>query len=295
MSDTLTGVAVVGSANVDLVVEVSRPPLVGETLLGSAGGRFAGGKGLNQAVASARSGVPTRFCAVVGRDDGAELLQQTLTDAGVRAVLRRSADAPTGVAHVLALDGGDNSIIVAAGANAELDVSDAVAGVEGAAVVLVQLEIPAAAVAAALSAGRAAGARTLLNAAPAQDAAIDMLDDVDVLIVNETECEELGGVDRLRAAGAGAVVLTRGAAGVTLHRSGQAALDIGAFRIDPVDTTGAGDAFCGALAAALAAGERIEDALVRACAAGGIVSQHRGATTAALSPASIAALIASRR
>ncbi|WP_334150218.1 ribokinase [Microbacterium sp.] len=294
MSDTLMGVAVVGSANLDLVVEVSRPPLVGETLLGSAGGRFAGGKGLNQAVASARSGAPTRFCAVVGRDDGADLLQQTLADAGVTALLRRSASAPTGVAHVLALDGGDNSIIVAAGANAELEASDAVDGVEGAAVVLVQLEIPVAAVAAALRAGRAAGARTLLNAAPAQDAAIGLLADVDVLIVNETECEELGGVDRLQVAGADAVVLTRGAAGVTLHRSGQAPLHVGAFRIDPVDTTGAGDAFCGALAAALAAGERIEDALVRACAAGAIVAQHRGATTAALSPASIAALVASR-
>ena len=294
MSDTLTGVAVVGSANLDLVVEVSRPPLVGETLLGSAGGRFAGGKGLNQAVAAARSGAPTRFCAVVGRDDGADLLEQTLTDAGVTTVLRRSASAPTGVAHVLALDGGDNSIIVAAGANAELDVTDAVAGVEGAAVVLVQLEIPVAAVAAALRAGRAAGARTLLNAAPAQEAAIGMLGDVDLLIVNETECEELGGVDRLHAAGAGSVVLTRGAAGVTLHRTGRSALDIGAFRIDPVDTTGAGDAFCGALAAALAAGERIEHALVRASAAGAIVAQHRGATTTALSPASIATLVASR-
>jgi ribokinase len=294
VSDTLTGVAVVGSANLDLVVEVSRPPLVGETLLGSAGGRFAGGKGLNQAVAAARSGAPTRFCAVVGRDDGADLLEQTLTDAGVTTVLRRSASAPTGVAHVLALDGGDNSIIVAAGANAELDVTDAVAGVEGAAVVLVQLEIPVAAVAAALRAGRAAGARTLLNAAPAQEAAIGMLGDVDLLIVNETECEELGGVDRLHAAGAGSVVLTRGAAGVTLHRTGRSALDIGAFRIDPVDTTGAGDAFCGALAAALAAGERIEHALVRASAAGAIVAQHRGATTTALSPASIATLVASR-
>lgn len=294
MSDTLTGVAVVGSANLDLVVEVSRPPLVGETLLGSAGGRFAGGKGLNQAVASARSGAATRFCAVVGRDDGAELLQQTLTDAGVTAVLRRSASAPTGVAHVLALAGGDNSIVVAAGANAELGVTDAVAGVEGAAVVLVQLEIPVPAVAAALRAGRAAGASTLLNAAPALGAAIGMLDDVDVLIVNETECEELGGVDRLQAAGADAVVLTRGAGGVTLHRSGLAPLNVGAFRIDPVDTTGAGDAFCGALAAALAAGERIEDALTRACAAGAIVAQHRGATTTALSPSSIATLVASR-
>lgn len=294
MSDTLSGIAVVGSANLDLVVEVSRPPLVGETLLGRAGGRFAGGKGLNQAVAAARSGAPTRFCAVVGADEAADTLEQTLADAGVAAVLRRSPAAPTGVAHVLALEGGDNSIIVAAGANAELSPEDAVDGVFGAAVVLAQLEVPAPSVAAALRAAQAAGALTILNAAPAQEAAIGMLADVDVLVVNETECVELGGIDGLHAAGAEVVVLTQGAGGVTLHRIGQAAVHVAAFRIDPVDTTGAGDAFCGALAAALSQGVDIEAALVRASAAGAVVAQHLGATTPQLSPASIAALVASR-
>ncbi|WP_447948442.1 ribokinase [Microbacterium maritypicum] len=294
MSDTLTGVAVVGSANLDLVVEVSRPPRVGETLLGRAGGRFSGGKGLNQAVASARSGAPTRFCAVIGADEAADVLQQTLADAGVAAALRRSAAAPTGVAHVLAFDDGDNSIIVAAGANAELDADDAVAGIAGAAVVLAQLEVPLASVAAALRAGRTAGALTILNAAPAHAGAVEMLGDVDVLVVNETECTELGGIGRLHAAGAPVVVLTRGAGGVVLHRAGSDPLQADAFRIDPVDTTGAGDAFCGALAAALAQGEAIETALIRACAAGAVVAQHRGATTSALSRASIDALVSSR-
>ncbi len=106
---------------------------------------------------------------------------------------------------------GDNSIIVAAGANAELDADDAVAGIAGAAVVLAQLEVPVASVAAALRAGRAAGALTILNAAPAHVATIDMLGDVDVLVVNETECAELGGIDRLHAAGARIIVLTQGA------------------------------------------------------------------------------------
>ncbi|WP_337005571.1 ribokinase [Microbacterium sp. LB12] len=294
MSDTLAGVAVVGSANLDLVVEVSRPPLVGETLLGRSGGRFAGGKGLNQAVASARSGAPTRFCAVVGEDEAAEVLAETLADAGVVAALCRSAATPTGVAYVLALDGGDNSIIVAAGANAELSSEDAVAGVEGAAVVLAQLEVPAASVAAALRAARIAGACTILNAAPAQQAAIGMLADVDVLVVNETECVELGGVERLHAAGAEVVVLTQGAGGVTLHRAGQDPVHVAAFPIDPVDTTGAGDAFCGALAASIAQGADMEAALVRACAAGAVVAQQLGATTPQLSPASIAALVSSR-
>lgn len=293
MSDTLTGVAVVGSANLDLVVAVARPPRVGETLLGRAGGRFAGGKGLNQAVASARAGASTRFCGAVGDDDAAALLSGALRDAGVQAQLRVAATAPTGVAHVLALDGGDNSIVVAAGANAELAPGDAEAAATGAAVVLAQLEVPLATVRAALRLARMQGSVALLNAAPADSAALSLLDDVDVLVVNETECLELGGVERLLAAGAAAVVRTLGAEGVTLHRSGRDDLHVAAFRIDPVDTTGAGDAFCGALAAALAAGESLEDALVMASAAGAITATQRGATTAALSPRAIAALVGS--
>lgn len=294
MSETLTGVAVVGSANLDLVVEVSRPPHVGETLLGRAGGRFAGGKGLNQAVAAARSGAATRFCGVAGQDEAGDELQRALVDAGVTGVLRRADAAPTGVAHVLALDGGDNCIIVAAGANAELSPGDAVAGVAGAAVVLAQLEVPAPSVHAALRAARAAGACTVLNAAPATDAVRDLLPEVDFLIVNETECAELGGIANLQAAGASRIVLTLGAGGVDLLRRDVECLHIPAFDIDPVDTTGAGDAFCGAFAAALAAGGDVGEALQRACAAGAIVAQHRGANTPALSSAAIAELSATR-
>lgn len=294
MSDSLAGVAVVGSANLDLVVEVSRPPRVGETLLGQAGGRFPGGKGLNQAVAAARAGAVTTFCGVVGADEAGAVLEAALTEAGVDAALRRSASAPTGVAHVLAFDDGDNSILVAAGANGELTPEDAVAGTVGAAVMLTQLEVPFAAVAAALGAAHASGALTILNAAPAHAAAVDLLADVDVLVVNETECAELGGVERLLGAGAGTVVLTEGVAGVTLHRPGRPGVHVPAFRIDAVDTTGAGDAFCGALAAGLAQGQDIEHALVRACAAGAIVARHRGATTPALSVTALEALVARR-
>ncbi|MFF3027359.1 ribokinase [Microbacterium sp. NPDC057944] len=294
MSESLSGVAVVGSANLDLVVEVARPPLVGETLLGRAGGRFSGGKGLNQAVAAARSGADVRFCGSVGADEAGDLLRRTLVDAGVAAGLRRTDAAPTGVAHILALPDGDNSIVVAAGANEELTAEDALSGVAGAAVVLAQLEVPAETVDAALRAGRDAGARTLLNAAPASESALALLAHVDVLIVNETECAELGGADRLHAAGAETIVLTRGGDGVELHRAGEPVLRIPAFPIDPVDTTGAGDAFCGALAAALAAGAAIEEALLTASAAGAIVALHRGANTTALAPAALAALVATR-
>lgn len=294
MSDHRSGVAVVGSANLDLVVEVSRPPQVGETLLGRAGGRHAGGKGLNQAVAAARTGAQTRFCAVVGDDDAADFLQRTVSDAGVTGILRRTMTAPTGIAHVLSLDDGDNSIVVAAGANAELTPADAVAGIAGAAVVLAQLEVPVDAVGAALRTAREAGATTLLNAAPATPAALDLLGDVDLLIVNETECAELGGIERLHEAGADTVVLTRGGEGVTLHRSGRLPVHTPAFRIVPLDTTGAGDAFCGALAAALAGGADIFTALETACAAGAIVATARGANTAELSPRAVRELIEAR-
>ena len=134
----------------------------------------------------------------------------------------------------------------------------------------------------------------MLNPAPAPVAALELLGEVDVLVVNETECEELGGIEELHAAGADTVVLTRGADGVELHRRGEARVHVQAFRIDPVDTTGAGDAFCGALAADLAAGASIEDALVTASAAGAIVAQHHGANTAALSPEALAALMSTR-
>lgn len=284
-------VAVVGSANLDLVVAVDRLPVLGETLLGRAVGRFPGGKGLNQAVAAARAGAAVRFCAVVGADAAGDELERAARAAGVTGAIRRSASAPTGTAHILSV-AGDNSIVVAAGANAELRPAEAVAAVDGAAVVLAQREVPAESVAAALAAGRAAGTLTLLNAAPADEAVIGMLADVDVLVVNETECAELGGIQRLHAAGAGTVVRTEGSRGVSLHRAGAEPLHLPAFRIDPVDTTGAGDAFCGALAAALAAGVPLEGALVRASAAGAITAQHLGATTEALSPAAIDRLVA---
>lgn len=293
----MTGrVLVIGSANLDLVVGTERVPEPGETLLGTAKGRFAGGKGLNQALAAARSGAHSRLCALVGADDAGDALAAALAAAGADGELRRDPSAPTGVAHVLALPGGENSIIVAAGANGALSAGDAESAVaRGADVVLAQLEVPLDAVAAGLRAARSHGSLTILNAAPAHPAAIGLLPDVDVLIVNETECAVLGGVQRLLEAGAGAVVRTLGAAGAELHRADGEPVAIRSFVVDVVDTTGAGDAFCGALAAALAQGMPLEGALVRASAAGAIVAQHLGANTEALSDAAIDALVAGER
>ncbi|GAA1806272.1 ribokinase [Agromyces neolithicus] len=288
---TPADVVVVGSANLDLVIEVSRLPRTGETILGDAVGRFAGGKGLNQALASARTGGRTRFCACVGDDPAGDFLQDLLIAGGVAGAMLRTDTAPTGTAHVFTLHDSDNSIVVASGANGTLSAEDVTSAVSGARVVLAQLEVPLPSVAAGLSAARAAGALTLLNAAPAHPDALALLTDVDVLIVNETESDELGGIERLQAAGAAAVVRTLGGDGVEVHRAGRPPVFVEAFRVDVVDTTGAGDAFCGALAAALASGAVLEEAVVRGAAAGAIVAGSLGANTGALTPDAVDALM----
>ncbi len=285
-------VVVVGSANLDLVVGVARPPQVGETLLGDALGRHAGGKGLNQAIAAARAGASTRFSAMVGADDAGVFLQQTLETAGVVGTMLTTADAPTGVAHIFSYPDGDNSIVVAAGANSHLTGDHVEAAVAGAAVVLAQLEVPLETVASALAAAAEADAFSIVNAAPANREALTLLSLADAVIVNETECEEFGGVDALQHLGVEMVVVTRGGDGVDGYRVGADPIHIDAFAITPVDTTGAGDAFCGAFAAAIATGADFEAALRRGSAAGAIVAQHSGANTPALTPAAIDALVA---
>lgn len=283
-------VAVVGSANLDIVVRVERPPAVGETLLGTAGGRFPGGKGLNQATTAARSGANVRFCAAIGDDDAGAQLTRALVAAGVSVDHVRVVDQPTGIAHVLSYPDGDNSIAVAAGANGALTAADAAAAVREATVVLAQLEVPSATVRSALSA--ADHAVRILNAAPARADACELLDVVDILVVNETECESLGGIDTLDAAGI-TVIVTLGGAGARVYPRDAEAFHVPAFDIEPVDTTGAGDAFCGALAASLARGLDVEAAVRRANAAGAIAACCVGAAAYRISAAALDDAVAS--
>lgn len=285
-------VVVVGSANLDLVVGVARPPQVGETLLGEALGRHAGGKGLNQAIAAARAGAQTRFSAMVGADDAGTFLQEALQSAGVSGTMLTTPEAPTGVAHIFSYPDGDNSIVVAAGANSHLAAAHVEEAVAGAAVVLAQLEVPLETVAAALAAANEADAFSIVNAAPANTNALTVLALADAVIVNETECEEFGGVDALQHLGVEMVVVTRGGDGVDGYLVGAEPIHIDAFPITPVDTTGAGDAFCGAFATAIAAGADFETALRRGSAAGAILAQYPGANTPELTPEAIDALIA---
>lgn len=244
-------VVVVGSANVDLVLPVPRIPRPGETLLASGLTRGPGGKGANQAVASARAGASTAFVASLGADDGGALLRAALGDSGVDLSLVSTSGSPTGTAIITVAADGENAIVVAPSANAELKLSaEALDAVGKAKIVLSQLEIPFATVRAAAE----ASTYFILNAAPAAELSDELLAHVDLLVVNESEAEAVAGpeysalLDRVPAA-----VVTLGADGAVIFSRDAAEIRIPGVSVEVVDTTAAGDTFCGVLAATLAA------------------------------------------
>lgn len=258
-------VVVVGSCNLDLTVEVGRLPAPGETVAASGFRTALGGKGLNQAVTAARQGVPVRIAGCVGTDPEGDAILAALTAEGIdTSGLGRSADLATGRAFITVDDTGANTIAVVPGANHAATVEREIFA--GAAVVLAQLEVPIDAVAAALRLGRETGALCILNPAPAVPLDPSLLRHVDVLVPNETEWAALG----RDAPGVPVVIVTEGAAGALVIEHGRPRR-LPAVRLAPqevVDPTAAGDAFCGALAAALATGLALEPALLRAAAAG---------------------------
>jgi ribokinase len=255
-------VVVVGSLNSDHTVRVKRHPEIGQTVIGLSYARALGGKGFNQAVTAARQGADVVMVGCVGDDsDGGDLVR-ALAEAGADVgYVRRHAELPTGRAHITVDDAGRNSIVVVSGANA--GVSFPSAALEGASVLLVQLEVPLDVVAAALFVARNAGVTTVLNPAPAQPLSDRLLSTVDYLMPNETEAQLLGEV-----AYTGTAIVTQGERGSLLMRPGQPDVRIDALHVEAVDTTAAGDAFCGCFAAALASGLPLEEGLRRANAAG---------------------------
>ena len=229
---------VVGSANLDLVATTARHPAPGETLIGHDYSEHPGGKGLNQAVAAARAGSPTRFVGAVGRDDAGQTLTRVAGEAGVDTSEVAVVDVSTGRALILVSDSGENSIVVVPGANELCPEGAARAGE----VVLAQLEVPLDTVESTFRSAREVGATTVLNPAPARPLPPELLDLVDIIVPNEHELDLLGGVSGLLERGVGTVVVTLGAEGARVHTS-EGAVDIPTLAVDAVDTTGAGDLF----------------------------------------------------
>jgi ribokinase len=250
---------VVGSANLDLVARVERLPRPGETLTGADFFTAPGGKGANQAVAAARLGARVRFVGAVGRDSFAEEVLSGLREAGCQLDVAE-VDAPTGVAVIYVDATGENTIVVAPGANGSVEPAE----VEGA--VLCQLEIPFAVVEAAAS----TSSFFCLNAAPARPVPAELVRRADLVVVNRYELEALPETPRFAA-------LTLGAEGAVLLEDGEEVARAEPPQVDAVDGTAAGDAFTACLVVSLLEGRPREEALVRACRAGALAASRPGA------------------
>ena len=282
-------IVVVGSINLDLIATVERLPKPGETVPGDGFSTAPGGKGANQALAARRAGAEVRMVGAVGRDGFAEQALSLLRAGGVDLQAVRVAETATGIALILVEAAGENVIAIVPGGNGTLSPDDTRgAGLAQGDHLLLQLEVPLETVGAALAAARQAGAVSVLNTAPFRAEAADLLGEADVVVANETEFDLYA--DALSLAGAGrearmqdfcartgrAIVVTLGADGVV------AATPAGIVRaaglaIVPVDTVGAGDTFCGYLAAGLQAGLGLEQAMRRAAVAGSLACLKPGA------------------
>jgi ribokinase len=295
MTSTAPHILVIGSANVDFTVKVERLPQVGETV---SGGDFLlsyGGKGANQALAAHLAGAPVFMIAKLGRDPNGEALYRHLTGAGLRAEgLWRDDRAPSGVALIMVDPRGHNLIATAPGSNRRLTVADVQALRPSAftgPIFLTQLETPLETVEYGLRCALEAGMTTILNPAPGCPLRQDFLALADIITPNETEASLLSGIavtdletarqagERLLAMGCRTVIITLGAQGSLLVRP-QEVRYFPPFPVTPIDTTAAGDAFNGVLAAALFEGLALEPAIVRATAAGALCVTKRGAQEA---------------
>ncbi|MHA1524156.1 MAG: ribokinase [Alphaproteobacteria bacterium] len=281
------GVTVLGIYVADLAFFAARLPQMGETVLGSDFKTGPGGKGSNQAVAAARAGAKVRFITKIGDDDLGTKVREMYAHEGIdQAAIATSPDKPTGAAFIFMEEGtGNNAIIVVPGAASDLSVAEIEAqaqAISGASVFMTQLETPLAVSHKGLEIASAAGVTTILNPAPAAELAQNIYSLVDYITPNETEAELLtgqpvGSVAQAEAAakillqrGVGTAIITLGGEGV-LYADAQGATHLPAFSAGPVvDTTGAGDAFNGGFAAALAAGHDGRTAARFGCATGAL-------------------------
>ena len=285
MSDIL----VIGSLNADLVVRAPRFPAPGETISGEDLAIIPGGKGANQAVAAARQGAKVSMVGRVGNDSFGPTLTQNLQNNNVDTSHVRTDSAATGTAIIVVDASGQNSIVLSPGANGKVTPTDVDAvSLQDVDTLLLQFEIPLETVIHAASLARQNGLRVILNPAPARPIPNSLLADVDILVPNESELQLLTdmpvtGIDSARSAaqallakGVGTVIVTLGSNGALLVTNEQVT-HIPAFKVDVVDTTAAGDAFIGGLAAALLKGKSLEEAVQHGNASGALATTQFGA------------------
>jgi ribokinase len=278
-------VTIFGSAIADIIFRLGALPRPGETVLGEASLPLPGGKGLNQAIAAARDGADARFIGCVGDDPNGAMLRAALVGASVNVAGLRKVPGPSGIACVCVDAAGQNQIAVSMGANEQAR-ADQVAEIAHGTTLLLQMEVPPEENARLVLRARAAGARVLLNLAPAAQMDRGVLGAVDLLILNESEAAWLGQqLGRVGDALALHEALGIGIAVTKAERGAAVANHAGVFRVPAfdvavVDSTGAGDAWCGVLAAALDLGMPMDLAVRRANAAGALACTRAGAAPA---------------
>ncbi|MEO6624761.1 MAG: ribokinase [Burkholderiaceae bacterium] len=288
-------ILVAGSANLDFVVRAAHIPGPGETVLGHAFKTYPGGKGANQAVAGARAGGATiHMLLALGDDAYARPLEDSLQSAGVQLHVLRSEQEPTGTAFICVSDDAENAITVAPGAN-KLLAAEHLPPLQGYSHLLMQLETPLSTVTAYARNARAANVKVVINAAPAQALPAELLALTDILVVNEGELAAIAVSDAGIAAcldivKVPIVVVTLGARGCCA-RVGTDHLLQNAFAVKPVDTTGAGDTFCGVLVAALDGHLDLAAALLQASAAGALACLQAGAQSSIPAAQAVADLV----
>lgn len=290
----MSKILVIGSSNLDLIVKMDHFPAVGETLEGETFMQALGGKGANQAIAASRSGSEVKFITSLGNDIYGKNILKNLNEQGINmSECLMNENVPTGTAMIWVDNNGENSIVIIPGANIMLTpdyISEIEDEIENADIIMLQMEIPFETVKTICKIASQRGKKVMLNVAPARKLDSTILKSVHVLVVNETEAElitsenisDIGDeaiLDKLLAMGAENVVLTIGSKGSvfknkdTFHR-------IPAFKVNPIDTTAAGDTYCGALAVGIGNGNSWEEAMIFASAAAALCVTKMGAQPA---------------